>query len=98
MHQILLSKNTEESANPLGIDETGIPMVALLQKQAALRETDKKSLERTTSIALENKRSIKQLDERETNRILVVSGVSDGWKEWQRDQVLWKMIGLLAEK
>eukprot|EP00973_Karenia_brevis_P007453 1007777-Karenia_brevis.AAC.1 len=67
----------------LGIDEAGIPMVALIQKQAALRETDKKSLERTTSIALENKRSIKQLDERETDKLLVANGLPEGWREWQ---------------
>eukprot|EP00973_Karenia_brevis_P078402 10885281-Karenia_brevis.AAC.1 len=71
MHNILLTKNPEEAASMLGIDETGIPIVALLQKQAALRESDVKNLERTTSIALENKRAIKQLDERETNKLLV---------------------------
>eukprot|EP00973_Karenia_brevis_P028802 3970623-Karenia_brevis.AAC.1 len=61
-------------------------MVALLQRQAALRETDKKHLERTTTIALESKRSIRQLDERDTNKLLVVNGLPDGWKEWQHDQ------------
>eukprot|EP00973_Karenia_brevis_P029801 4111532-Karenia_brevis.AAC.1 len=59
----------------LGIDESGVPMLSLMQKQASLRETDKKQMERATTIALENKRSIPQLDERETNKLLVVNGL-----------------------
>eukprot|EP00973_Karenia_brevis_P021114 2903779-Karenia_brevis.AAC.1 len=70
MHQILLTKGVEEAANMLGIDESGIPIVALMRKQAALCESDIKSSERTTSIALENKRAIKQIDARETNKLL----------------------------
>eukprot|EP00973_Karenia_brevis_P065342 9077739-Karenia_brevis.AAC.1 len=63
-----------------------------MQKQAALRESDIKSPERTTSIALEKKRAIKQFDAHETNKLLVVNGLAEGWKEDQRDQILWKMI------
>eukprot|EP00973_Karenia_brevis_P043793 6065931-Karenia_brevis.AAC.1 len=55
-------------------------------------------MERTTTIAVENKRSIRQLDEREPNKSLVVNGMPEVWKDWQRDQVLWKMVNELIEK
>eukprot|EP00973_Karenia_brevis_P064994 9025528-Karenia_brevis.AAC.1 len=62
-----------------------------MQKQAALREIDKKQIERNTANAVENKRSIRQLDERETNKLLVVNSIQEVWKDWQRDQALCRM-------
>eukprot|EP00973_Karenia_brevis_P091391 12407250-Karenia_brevis.AAC.1 len=79
----------------LGIDESGVPMLILMQKQAAFRETDEKQMERTTAMAVENIRSIRQL---ETNKLLVVNGMPEVWKDWQGDQVLWKMVNQLTEK
>eukprot|EP00973_Karenia_brevis_P037562 5183347-Karenia_brevis.AAC.1 len=70
MHQTLIENELEEAANKLGIDKSGIPEVALMQKQAALRELDVMSLERTTSAISENESSISQIDARETNKLL----------------------------
>eukprot|EP00973_Karenia_brevis_P015119 2066425-Karenia_brevis.AAC.1 len=63
-----------------------VPMLKLLQKQATPRETDKQQIECNTAMAVENKRSIKQIDEHETSKMLVVNGIPDVWKGWQRDQ------------
>eukprot|EP00973_Karenia_brevis_P069684 9688134-Karenia_brevis.AAC.1 len=70
MHQTLIKNEVEEVANKLGIDKSGIPAVALMQKQTALRELDIMSLERTTSAISENESSISQIDARETNKLL----------------------------
>eukprot|EP00973_Karenia_brevis_P010593 1435161-Karenia_brevis.AAC.1 len=63
MHAVLLSNDPIAAAKILGMDEQNVPMLSLMQKQAALRETDKKQMERTTAIAVENKGSIRQSDE-----------------------------------
>eukprot|EP00973_Karenia_brevis_P055084 7658514-Karenia_brevis.AAC.1 len=78
MHAILWNNDPIEAAKTLGMDENIAPMLTLTQKQAALRETDRMQMERTTAMAVETKRSIRQLDEREPNEILVVN-VSDAF-------------------
>eukprot|EP00973_Karenia_brevis_P024818 3420063-Karenia_brevis.AAC.1 len=67
------------------MDSSSVPVLKLMQLQVTRREADqkKKPIERNTAMAFEDKRSIRQRDERETKKILVVTAFPDAWKDWQ---------------
>eukprot|EP00973_Karenia_brevis_P011311 1531931-Karenia_brevis.AAC.1 len=98
MHQAPLVDEVEEAAIKLGIDESDIPVAAPMQKQASLRELEVLDTKQATFSTFENNKSLSQIDASETNKLLVVYGLAEGWKDHHRDKILGNLIGSIAER